>query len=517
MLVLTATFKVGMKMGDEMVIWIIGILLLFILQFLVILLKEHKEPSKLVAWMFIVFAMPFLGFVLYVVVAHEYRRRRSVDALNQESPRGYRDSLNVEQDGPHGYKESSDVKRDGLHESKRSTEIERSDDVHTRYDRLIKLLQRLPVYPPAEAQDVVVYTEGRSFYDALIQDLIRTEQHIHMEFYIFRDDQIGSRITDLLKEKAAAGVEVRCIVDGIGSLGYPRSKISELTAYGVKFHLFLPPLMSIMSKRLNYRNHRKIVVCDGKIGYIGGMNIGIEHLGEDQKIGRWRDTQLRIAGEAVHDLQHTFLRDWHLVSGEKLLDRGTYYPSYPQPSDVKPEILQFIPSGPDQAEHAMLTVMYGLLAAAQRSIYITTPYFIPEESITMALRAAALSGLDVRLLIPGNPDSKLARFATLSHLEELMKAGVRVYEYQDGFIHAKSVIVDSLLATVGTANMDMRSFFSNFELNALVYTRPLVRTLEDQFLQDLGWSREMSYQTFKQRTTWQRTLEAGARMLSPLF
>ena len=478
-------------------IWLSVALFLFILQILIVLLKEHRTPSKLAAWLFIVYIVPYLGFVLYWITAQEYKRRRYVGNYNTKLDR-YR------------------------HHSTNSSELFAECDLD-RYHRLFELIRHLPVYPPSKSTHTQIFTDGQSFYSDLLQQLEASECHIHMQFYIFRDDEIGRAITDILVKKARQGVEVRCIIDGIGSITYPRERIRELHENGVRFHIFLPPSVSVSYKRVNYRNHRKVVICDGRLAYLGGMNIGVEHLGRNDTIGKWRDTQLRIEGECVYGLQQTFLKDWALVSGERLNDRRKYGPE-PTRESAKTgggagagELLQMIPSGPDQEDNAMFSLFYGMMTAARSSIYVTSPYVIPEESIKMALRSAALSGLDVRILVPGKPDSRIAKLATLSHLEELMQAGVRVYEYEKGFIHAKSVIIDSMFATVGSANMDMRSFFSNFEMNALVYSPSLVRRLESHFMQDLMNSREISYPVFQRRAAWQRMLETVARMLSPLF
>jgi len=473
--------------------WLSFLLLVFILHILVILLREYKEPKKLTAWLMLAFMFPYIAIIGYWVAAHDYGVKRMARLRRKEFI--------------------------GLPLPLEHTEpFQAGAEQLGRYGKLYQYIERISEYPPCEALSTRIYTEAGAFYRDLLEDMERAEEHIHVQFYIFRDDGIGRKVMDLLKSKAAQGVEVRMILDGIGSLRFPRSRLNDLIGSGVQVYIFLPTMMSILHKRINYRNHRKIVVCDGRCGYFGGMNIGDEHLGTDETIGPWRDTQLRIEGEAVYALQHTFLRDWQMVSGEDLSGQERYYPPVNgEAGEQERAVMQLIPSGPDQAEKAMFALFYGMLTVAVRRIYVTTPYFVPEDSITMALKTAAQSGLDVRILIPGRSDTRLAKLATLAHIEELLAAGVRVYEYQRGFIHAKSVIIDSQIATVGTANMDMRSFFSNFELNALIYTRSVAQELERHFMNDLNCSQEMNYERFKQRTRWEKTLEAGARMLSPFF
>lgn len=477
-------------------IWLSLVLFLLILQIFVILIKEHKEPYKLTAWLFIAFIIPLFGFFIFWMAAG-----------------GHRKNLPIE---------------DAVYGSSKTCIPLLRDQRQTPYTRLHRYIHSISVYPPAAARNTKIYVDGQSFFDDLLEDLEQANEHIHMEFYIFRDDALGHRVAELLKRKAAEGVEVRCIIDGIGSLSYPKKKIEELIAGGVEVHVYMPAGMSILHKRLNYRNHRKIVICDGRIGYWGGMNVGSEYMGDETRLGYWRDTQMRVAGDAVYGLQHTFLRDWVQVSGQpwngsdELLrgmsdSRGERTNKGGEDQDLRGDLIQFITSGPHQAHHAIHALYYGMFSAAQSSIYVTTPYFIPDDGIKMALISAAKSGLDVRILIPGRPDSRLIKLATLSHLEELMREGVRVYEYQPGFIHAKMIIIDSLYATVGTANVDMRSFFSNFELNAMIYSESHVKQLEKIFFEDLQRSEEIDYRAFASRSQWRRMKEAGARILSPLL
>lgn len=521
-------------------VWLAGLLLLFVVQLFVILFREYRMPSRLAAWLFIVYIVPVLGSVLYLVMTNGYRKKRFPEW---------------------------DVHVHGQLKPSARPNTTRPHRMQACRGRLQGLIDGLPAYPPGVSERSELYTDGAAFFEDLLRDLAAAGHHIHMQFYIFRDDETGNAFIELLKEKAKQGVEVRIILDGVGCLRFPRRKIRELRDNGVRLHIFLPLLMSLRRRWLNYRNHRKIVVCDGRCGYVGGMNIGAEYSKGTKKLGKWRDTQLRVEGDCVYGLQHTFLKDWELVTGEKLADRREYYPMraergasdeagngekisgasvgtggpaetlkedvsagtvtydllerdgdrVPDGIGARGDPVQMIPSGPDQQIHAMFLLIHGLLTTARSSIYITTPYFVPEESIQVSLISAAVSGVDVRILIPSKADSRLSKLATLSHLEELMSAGVRVYEYQAGFIHAKTLIVDSMFATVGTSNMDMRSFFNNFEMNVFTYSPSLVRKLEDQFWTDLGASLEIDYETFRKRPLWRRMTEAVARMLSPLF
>jgi cardiolipin synthase len=278
-------------------------------------------------------------------------------------------------------------------------------------------------------------------------------------------------------------------------------------------YCFLPPLFAFFDKRLNYRNHRKIVVVDGKVGFLGGINIGDEYLGRDPQLGYWRDTHLRLRGDSVYYLQQTFLNDWEFVSGQRLSD-ALLFPEHEVGLGTP---VQILPSGPDVHFDAIFELVFSAIATAKRRIWMTTPYFVPDRSIQIGLKTAALSGVDVRILFPGVPDSRIVHLATLSYVKELLLAGVRFYQYQNGFMHAKTLIVDELIASAGTANMDMRSFFANFEINAVFFDKKTIGRLGRDFQQDIRNSKEIVAEQFERRSRWQRGKEVVARLLSPLF
>jgi cardiolipin synthase len=282
---------------------------------------------------------------------------------------------------------------------------------------------------------------------------------------------------------------------------------------GAEVYCFLPPLIAFFDKRLNYRNHRKIVVVDGKLGFLGGINIGDEYLGRDPQLGYWRDTHLQLQGDSVYYLQQTFLNDWEFVSGQRLSD-GLLFPEHSIGSGTP---VQILPSGPDVHFDAIFELAFSAIAAAKQRIWITTPYFIPDRSIQIGLKTAALSGVDVRIIFPGVPDSRIVHLATLSYVKELLQAGVKFYQYQNGFMHAKMLIVDELIASAGTANMDMRSFFANFEINAVFFDKKTIGRLGRDFQQDIRNSKEIVAERFELRSRWQKGKEVVARLLSPLF
>ncbi|TBL78691.1 cardiolipin synthase [Paenibacillus thalictri] len=475
-------------------LWLVIALILFIFQIATVLVLEFRRPSKTVAWLMVLFVIPLVGFVMYYFMAKEYThrkklRRKSVKALGELR----RDFVRISR---------AIISSDAAHKSGFVYE-----------PRLFALLNNIPGSPFTRNNEVEVLTNAKPAYKAMLQAIREATSHIHLEFYTVRHDKIGMKFQKLLIQKAREGVAVRCIFDGIGSYKLSSRYIQELQQAGVQVHIFLRPLIAFFDKRMNYRNHRKILVVDGLIGFLGGINIGDEYLGEDPKLGFWRDTHLALRGDSVYYLQHTFITDWLFVSGEKLSDSELF----PEHDLTSRNYVQIITSGPDAHWDSILEMYFGSITTAKKRIWIATPYFIPDPSIMMGLKTAAISGVDVRIVYPQKPDSRIVGYASLSYLEELMQAGVQFYSYQNGFIHAKVVLIDDLLASVGTANMDMRSFFSNFELNAVVYDKDTLRRLESDFKEDMKNSRKLKLEEFEQRSRTQKALEVLARLFSPLF
>jgi cardiolipin synthase A/B len=481
-------------LGVSGLFWLVFALILFIFQIVTILLLEFRHPTKTVAWLLILFIFPIIGFVMYYFLAKEYTHRRTVRRKGQRM--------------------LGELRRDLNHKARLAQEINDlpNQEIH-REDRLFALLHNIPSSPITKCNEVKVLSDPKEAFASILEALEGAQRHIHLEYYTIRADDIGRRFQQLLIAKARQGVEVRLIYDGVGSYELPQAYLKPLREAGVLTYCFLPPLVAFFDKRANYRNHRKIVVVDGQTGFLGGVNIGDEYLGKDPKLSPWRDTHLRIEGDAVYYLQHTFLTDWGFVSGEKLAS-PEYFPEHVCEGD---EHVQIVSSGPDTAWAPILEVYLGAIGAAKEQIYIATPYFIPDSSVNMALKTAAVSGIDVRIVLPGVTDSQLVYLASMSYVTELLQAGVRFYRYKEGFMHAKIMLIDRMLASVGTANMDMRSFFSNFEINALLFDRKSVSKLEQDFLHDFERSEEIELELFEQRPRLQRFKEVLARLLSPLF
>ncbi|MDT3424848.1 cardiolipin synthase [Paenibacillus forsythiae] len=470
-------------------LWIVLALLLFIIQIAFVIIIEYQRPGKAVVWLIVLFILPVIGFLLYLFVAKEYLC-------------------------PPALSRTDKGRWDGLKDDLRTRSRQRVlKDLHGKFivqdDNLYALLKNIPVAPITACNETTVFVEGEQAFEAMLDAIAASKHHIHVEFYIIRDDQLGIRFEQLLIQKAQEGVKVRFLYDGIGSRQLGKAYLKRLRNAGVETECFFPLLTSFFHKRLNYRNHRKIVVVDGNIGFFGGLNIGDEYLGNDPKFGYWRDTHFSIKGDAVLWVQYTFLSDWHLVTGQVITD-PVYYPIQDSRGN---ELVQIVKSGPDET---ILELIFSLVVSAKKRIFIETPYFIPDPGVLLALKTAITRGVDVRMIIPAVPDKNLVYCATLSYVQELLQAGGRVYGYRKGFIHSKLIISDDL-ALSGSANMDIRSFCNQFEINAVFFDGKVVDRLLQDFYRDLEVSEEILQSDFEQRSMLQKMQNVFARLLSPLF
>jgi len=461
----------------------------------IVIFFENDDPSKTLAWLLILVFLPVLGFILYMLIGRKFRKIKR-----------YRKK------GLANVAELSKIIQD---EAKLIEAGQKYIEKHIpQKKKLINLIVNTASSPFTINNKTRILNNGRETFPSFFEAMEKATHHIHLEFYIVKDDGIGTQMQQLLIKKAREGVKIRLIYDGYGSLKLSKSFLEKLEANGIQTACFSPVILPIINNRLNYRNHRKILVVDGKIGFVGGINIGDEYLGETPYFSDWRDTHLRIEGDGVKFLQHIFIQDWYFTAKEKI-SGNMYYP--PCPESVGEELIQIAASGPDSPWESIMQMYFSMIATAEKSIYLTSPYFIPNESILMAIKNAALSGLDVRILIPGKPDSRFVLWASMSYLKELLEAGVRVYQYQKGFIHAKTLVVDGLVSSIGTANMDLRSFKLNFEVNAFVYNENLSQKLQEDFFNDLKNSKEISYYDYENRPLWLRFWESLARLFSPLL
>jgi cardiolipin synthase len=384
-----------------------------------------------------------------------------------------------------------------------------------RREQLAKIAIAAGEVPPLRAEAVDVFCDGESKYRAIGDAIAAARRHVHVEYYIWEPDRIGTRLRDQLVAKAREGVEVRVIVDGTGSFGLRKGFLDPITAAGGEIAWFNPvSLLRLRRKRADFRTHRKIVVCDGTVGFTGGMNVADAHSAEFVGDAAWRDTHLRIAGSAVRALQRIFVEDWLDCSGKQLPFDDAYFP---QPAGAAGEVVQIVASGPDTAAFAVHKMFFAAINQAVERIWLTTPYFVPDDPILNALICAAMRGVDVQLIVPERGDSRLVDLAARSYFPEVLAAGVRVFEYRDRFVHAKTFVIDDDVAIVGTANLDNRSFRLNFEVAAVVYGGAINAQLDQAFRRDLESCRELFASFWDRQKLLPRLGQSGARLLSPLL
>ncbi|MDG4656647.1 cardiolipin synthase [Ectobacillus antri] len=455
-----------------------------------VIFLENRQPSKTLTWLIVLGIFPVIGFFAYLLFGQNFRRKRIFarkGLLDEQAFSRYKESMQ---------------ERDAYLES------------HKEQSVLLQLAERIGTSHVSFRTETTVLTNGAETFAAILETLEQAEHHIHMEYYIVRHDGIGTQIKELLIKKARQGVQVRFLYDAVGSFRLSKKYIKDMTDAGIEMVPFFPVRVPILNDKINYRNHRKIIVVDGNEGFIGGLNIGDEYLGKNEYFGFWRDTHLYLKGEAVQSLQLIFLQDWFYMTGETLVN-----PIYMSAERLprKDGGVQLIAGGPDSKWETIKHLYFAMITSAKESIWLATPYFIPDDDILSALKIAALAGLDVRLLMPAKPDKRTVFYASRSYFPELLEAGVRIYEYEKGFLHSKIVIVDKSIASIGTANMDMRSFHLNFEVNAFLYGTESIQKLVTDFETDLTVSRNIHITRFQNRRFVMRIVESAYRLLSPLL
>ncbi len=468
--------------------------LLVVLVTIAVIIEEKRDPVKSLAWITVIALIPVAGILTYVLFGRYWRKRKMF------SRKGILDE---------GYIES--VSRSQLR-TLSDPALEATPEIQNNRDT-IRLMLNNSKSLLAIHNRVGILQNGKETFASLFEALRSARSSIHMEYYIFENDRIGRRVADILMEKARQGVEVRLIYDGVGTLWTEGSIFRRMRRAGVKVECFMPVAFPWLTSRVNYRNHRKIAVIDGRVAYTGGINIAERYL-KGTKLGKWRDIHLKIEGDAVNLLQAVFITDWYFVRRTEYLDTEKYF----HDTDIKDVCpIQIAASGPDSDWATIMQAFFSAITKARQRIWISTPYFTPTAPLLTAMKVAALSGIDVRLLLPAKSDTKTAYWASRSYVLELLEAGIKVYFYQGGFNHSKLVIIDGEFCSVGTANMDIRSFEDNFEVSALIYDSKLAAELEASYKADLKQSRLVTLAQWELRSRWNATLESLARLLSPLL
>lgn len=470
-----------------------AIFLINIIFILSIIFFERKNPATTWAWILILTFLPIIGFIIYILFGQNITREKNFKKKVTDDK----------------------TKQKYLNAFKAHYKL---DDISLKYKDLIMMNFNNDNSTYTQRNDIDLYFDAHSLFEEMINEIEQAKEFIHMEFYIFKSDEIGKKILKALTKKAKEGVEVKLLVDSIGN-SIHKKYIDDFKTAGGEFKIFFPGFCKYINLRINYRNHRKILVIDRKVAFLGGFNIGDEYLGRDKKIGYWRDTHTKIKGLAINDLEGRFLLDWSYANDSDLnIDLKKYF-IHPNSLDVPDKIIgaQIVSSGPDHIEQQIKNGYFKIINSAKKNLFIQTPYFVLDEPMLEALRLAALSEVDVKIMLPGNPDHKFMGWIANSYFESLLKAGANIYLYQKGFLHAKTIVADSSICSIGTANMDIRSFSLNFESNIFIYNEKLSKAMEDQFLKDLEACEKVTLEKFENRSILSKIGESIIRLVSPLM
>ena len=463
---------------------------------LLIVFFQRRNPTTVWAWLLLLYFLPVMGFVLYLILAQNFRKDRMFKMKEIEGELKYA-----------ARRQEESIFRREL--CLKNAEIE-------RFKSLILYNLNEGEAVLTDNNDVRIYTDGKEKFKSLLCEMEQAKQYIHLQYYIIRDDELWKDIKSVLEKKVKQGVKVRVLFDSMGCRNMGKGEWRKLEESGIETAEFFSAFLGKFQLRPNYRNHRKIVIIDGRLGFIGGFNIGREYIGRSEKFGYWRDTHLCIEGAAVTSLAVRFVLDWNYAAKENLfLDDSLFAePKYLRSGN---DPVQIITSGPDSRYPKIRDNYLRMIHMAEKNIYIQTPYFIPDDDIRDALIIAARSGIDVRIMIPCKPDHMFVYWATYAYIGEMIEAGVRCYTYENGFMHSKCVCVDGLVGCVGTANMDIRSFSLNFEVNAVIYSAKTAKKLEKVYERDILKCKQITRKMYRQRSMFIRVREQSCRLFSPLL
>jgi cardiolipin synthase len=469
--------------------WLWGVVYgLIVIGVMIRVLLDNRQPAKTMAWILVLWFVPLLGLVLYIFFGQNTRKEKLISqgSLDQLTKRAMTEF--VEQ---------------------RELRLPKS------HQPLMQLFKNQNMALPFKNNEVEIFTDGYEFFPALLREIGKAKHHIHIDTYIFSDDELGNLIADALIDKAREGVDVRVIYDDVGCWNVRRSFFERMRDGGVDVHAFMPVKFPAFTSKVNYRNHRKLMIVDGKVGFIGGMNIATRYV-KGTKKQEWRDTHLMVRGGAVYGIQRAFLVDWYFVD-RTLITNREYYPDQ-DPRISNDCLAQVVTSSPISPWPDIMQGYVRVIIEARRYVYMESPYFLPSEPVLFAMRTAALTGVDVRLMIPMKGDSRIVQWASISYVMETIEAGVKVYLYKDGFNHSKLLVSDDCISTCGSTNIDARSFEHNFESNIFFYDKGMALRLKKVFLEDQKHCVPVDEtQKAKQRSFLKRLRGSILRIVSPLM
>lgn len=459
-----------------------------IISCIAVVLSEKRNPIKSLAWTIALIFLPVAGLVFYIFFGRSLKNKRMISRHN---------------------------KRKLLSNSRHSNHNLTVADLSPSSRRLIRLASSLGATGLSYATDLKIYTEGKDKFEDLIRDLQGATHSINLQYYIFSNDRLGKKIAAILMDKARSGVKVRVIYDHVGSFSAPNRFFTKMKRAGVEAHPFFRVTFPQLANRINWRNHRKLVIIDNNIGYVGGMNIASRYIDGIRPGKNWRDTHLRIKGPVLSELLYSFTVDWNF------LKHHTDITPIPNPGPPAPNtrliVSQFITSGPTDHWPAIAHLYQRAILSAQKCVYLQTPYFLPTDALLNALETASLSHIDVRVMLPWQSDSKLLNYASYSYITECLRAGIKVYLYTAGMLHAKTLIVDDEFCTSGSTNFDFRSFEYNFEGNLLIYDKEVNTLMKKQFFTDIDSCVKLTFNSWTKRPQAIRFRESIVRLLSPIL
>ncbi|WP_210130056.1 cardiolipin synthase [Staphylococcus sp. GDX8P54P] len=491
-------FMFGPDLGTFFtIILALGFVINLILAFIIIFLERNRRSaSSTWAWLFVLFVLPLIGFILYLFFGRTVSKRK-MEKNNGKELDTFKDLVDEQ------------VKQfDAYRYQTHNQQV-------TKHRDLIRMLLNKQDAFLTEENHIDLFTDGHKLYDKVIEDIYNAKDYIHLEYYTFELDGLGHRIIDALETKLKEGLEVKILYDDVGSKKVRMSKFHHFQSLGGEVEAFFASKFPLVNFRMNNRNHRKIIIIDGQVGYIGGFNIGDDYLGLG-KLGYWRDTHIRVEGNAIDALQIRFILDWNSQAHRPQFEYDEKY--FPEKNQHKGKsAIQIASSGPAFELHQIEYGYTKMIMSAKKSIYMQSPYFIPDQSYINALKMAANAGVDVHLMIPCKPDHPFVYWATFSNAAELLNSGVKIYTYQNGFIHSKVMIIDDEICSVGSANMDYRSFALNFEVNAFIYDENIAKQIRTAYEEDIKKSKLLTLDAYNKRPLSIKIKEDIAKLVSPIL
>lgn len=463
---------------------------------LFVVFVSRKSASSIWAWLFVIIFVPIIGFIIYLLLGRTLHMKNFVrwNTIHQKQTKEIFDNQQKELlDGSFVY----------------------PNDITEKHKDLVKMNLNFNHALLAQHNEVTILADGDEKFKRAIEDILNAKNHVHIQYYIFKMDDVGRSIYDALVQKAKQDVEVKVIYDDLGSRKLRTKDFKELIAAGGEVEAYFSSLFSFINPRMNNRNHRKLIIIDGEIGYIGGFNVGNEYVGVSEKFGYWRDTHLRVVGSAIYGMQAHFIFDWHQARKEQIKQRELHY--FPRENMGGSIPIQIISSGPDTVYDAIKKTFIRMISNAKRYAYIQSPYFIPDDSFLEAVMIAASSGVDVRIMTPYKTDHPFVYGGNSAYGGKILEVGGRVFLYQKGFLHSKMIVVDDELVSIGTANIDVRSFSLNFEITALLYDEGKAIESRKLFEADQAESMEVTEEIYEARTLWTKIREGVSRLISPIL